>query len=341
MKYRYLGNSGLAVSTICIGTMTFGQKDWGSDINTSHRILDLYKESGGNFIDTSDHYTNTLSEQIIGEWLVNQSRDNFVIATKCGFNVSNNINSRGLSRKHLIKACEDSLTRLKTDYIDLYQIYGFDPQTPMEETLSTLDLLIKQGKIRYIGLSNYPAWKVVKIVYLANKYGFTGFVSGQFLYNILKRDVEVEIVPACDDQKIGILCWSPLSGGMLTGKYIMNDNPPKDSRIALRPDITGSLYTEWYTKSIIIVNRIKAIASKNGQTPATIALAWLLKRHQVKSIIVGARKQEQIVENCKAGEWVLPEDDFAELNKISEIKMSYPYDWCKSNNGSWYDGVYF
>ncbi len=219
MKYRYLGNSGLAVSTVCLGTATFGQKEWGCSEETAINILNAYSEQGGNFIDTADQYADTMSEQIIGKWLKTKNRDDFVIASKCFFPISDNINRRGLSRKNIIQACDASLKRLGTDYIDLYQLHNQDPQTPLEETVSALEYLVQQGKIRYLGLSNYPSWKVTKLNSIAKEKNFSKFISGQYLYNLLKRDIEKEILPACIDSEIGVMCWSPLSGGMLTGKY--------------------------------------------------------------------------------------------------------------------------
>ena len=339
MKYRYLGNSGLAVSTVCLGTMTFGQKEWGCDQNVSMDILSAYKEHGGNFIDTADKYSDTVSEQIIGKWLCSQKRDELVIATKCFFKTGEGINSRGLSRKHIISACEASLKRLQTDYIDLYQIHGLDPQTPLEETMAALDFLVQQGKVRYIGCSNHPAWKIMKAFGISRRGGYAHFISGQYIYNLLKRDVEIEILPACKDVGMKIICWSPLSGGMLTGKYTESDKPPQDTRLALRSDLAEKRYQSWYDKSLAIVSKVRDIAKQWGNTPAIISLAWILKNEHIASVIVGAKKIEQIVENCKAGEWEIPDDEWTSLNKLSQISYGYPSEWCETNSRGWFDEI--
>lgn len=340
MKYRYLGNSGLAVSTVCLGTMTFGQKEWGCDEKTSHEILNAFVTEGGNFIDTANQYNNGVTEQIIGNWLINQDREKLVIATKCAFQTdANNINSRGLSRKNIIQSCEDSLKRLRTDYIDLYQVYGFDPQTPLEETISALDYLVKQGKVRYIGCSNLPAWKIMKASCISDKKNYDKFISGQYLYNLLKRDIESEVIPVCDDLSIGVVCWSPLSGGMLTGKYIDPENPPKDTRIGLRPDLSEKRYKVWYENSVKVVTKLKEIAERNEQTISTVALSWILKNKNVSSVVVGARKVEQIIENSKAGAWLISDEEYSQLNELSQAVKTHPTVWCDENSQKWLQNI--
>jgi len=339
MKYRYLGNSGLLVSTVCLGTSTFGQKEYGCDENVSLDILNAYRELGGNFIDTADEYAGTVSEQIIGKWLCKQNRDELVVATKCFFKTGKDVNSRGLSRKHIISACDASLRRLQTDYIDLYQIHEPDPQTPLEETLNVLDYLVKEGKVRYIGLSNYPAWKIMKASCIAKQRGYESFISGQYLYNLLKRDVEIEVLPACRDVGMKLICWSPLSGGMLTGKYKDPKRPPKDTRIALRKDLSENRYPAWYEKSFAIVNKLREIASKRGKTPSVVALAWLLKNESVASVITGVKKEYQIIENCKAGEWILPDDDWIALDELSKISYGYPFEVANKTSKHWFDDI--
>jgi aryl-alcohol dehydrogenase-like predicted oxidoreductase len=340
MKYRYLGNSGLTVSTVCLGTMTFGQKQWGCDEKVSKEILNTYKEQGGNFIDTADIYSETVSEQIIGDWLSSQKRDQMVIATKCFFKTGEDINSRGLSRKHIISACEASLKRLKTDYIDLYQIHGPDPQTPLEETMATLDFLVQQGKVRYIGCSNHPAWKITKASYISQLKGYQSFISGQYLYNLLKRDVEIEVLPAIKDAGMKLICWSPLSGGMLTGKYTKSDKPPKDTRFALRNDVTEKKYQSWIDKSLTTLNIVREIANHYNITPSIVSLAWLLKNELVASVTVGANEAEQIIENCKASEWKIPDKDWNSLNEISQISLGYPREWLETNSRGWFDDIF-
>lgn len=339
MKYRYLGNSGLAVSTVCLGTSTFGQKEWGCNESNSKAILNAFTELGGNFIDTADQYAETASEQIIGNWLNSQKREELVIATKCFFKTSSDINSRGLSRKHIISACDASLKRLQTDYIDLYQIHNPDPQTPLEETLAALDFLVQQGKVRYTGCSNYPAWKLMKASCISKQRGSAHFISGQYLYNLLKRDVEIEVMPACNDIGMKLLCWSPLSGGMLTGKYIDSDKPQEGTRLALRSDLSKDRYKLWYEKSLDIVNNVTKIANKHGSTPTIISLAWLLKREIVASVIVGANNIDQIIENCKAGEWKIPDEEWNFLEKLSKINYGYPFEASEKSTQGWFNNI--
>jgi 1-deoxyxylulose-5-phosphate synthase len=341
VKYRYLGNSGLAVSTVCLGTMTFGQRGYGCDEATALAILDAYVDQGGNFIDTADKYGDPggTSELIIGRWLANRQRDDLVIASKCFFETALDINARGLSRKHILRACDASLKRLNTDYIDLYQVHRPDPRTPLEETLAALDSLVDQGKVRYLGLSDYPAWRVTKAASLAERGFYQRFISGQYFYNLLKRDVEAEILPACSDSGMSVLCWSPLSGGMLTGKYKDAAIPPTDSRLAQRPEVTGSLYQQWRDKSAAIVEKVVYLAQLRGVSPAVIALAWLLHDTRVASVIVGARSLTQIRDNCSASEYCLAEDDWLALEGLSRIKHPYPFDIHNSIAADWFSRI--
>jgi len=339
MKYRYLGNSGLAVSTICLGTSTFGQKEWGCNESNAIDILNSYLEQGGNFIDTADQYANTGSEKIIGKWLNSQKRDELVIASKVFFQMGKDINSRGLSRKHVIDACDASLKRLNTDYIDLYQIHNQDPQTPLEETMATLEYLVQQGKVRYIGLSNYPAWKVMKLSNISHNKYYSHFISGQYLYNLLKRDIETEILPACADIGMGMLCWSPLSGGMLTGKYTEEKKPLKGTRLDLRRDVVQDKYQSWYEKSFDIMQVVKNIAIIHKVSPSIVSLAWILKNNMIASAIVGANKAEQIVENCQASEWEISNEDWEVLNNVSKTDLGYPNNVFNSTTKNWFNEI--
>jgi aryl-alcohol dehydrogenase-like predicted oxidoreductase len=336
MKYRYLGRSGLAISRICLGTATFGQKDWGCDEAMSHSILDVFSENGGNFIDTSDQYAGTISEQIIGRWLVGKNRDDIVLATKCFFPTSPDINARGLSRKHILAACEASLKRLKSDFIDLYQAHEFDPHTPLEETLSAFHTLIQQGKVRYAGFSNWPAWVVVKASALSRELTLSPFISGQYIYNLLKRDIEAEVIPACLDSGVGILCWSPLSGGMLTAKYKESTEPPKDTRLGDRVDISHGRYSQWHAKSKPIVDLLQLISLKAEDSPSVIALSWLLSKKYVSAVIIGARTAVQCEQNIKAGALELPHNFVEELNAISVTPIPAPHDICNKLASEWY-----
>lgn len=232
MKYRYLGNSGLAVSRLCLGTMTFGNEAWGCDLEASKSIVEAFLDAGGNFIDTADLYSKGESEVILGKALKGKDLNQLVIASKCWFPMDESPNGRGLSRKHIVQACEASLKRMGLEHMDLYQIHGPDPYTPVEETMRALDDLITSGKVRYVGCSNLYAWQLVKANAAAEMRGFEKFVSGQYLYNLVRRDIETEILPACVDQGMGILCWSPLAAGLLTGKYRDREEVFKSDRFS-------------------------------------------------------------------------------------------------------------
>lgn len=328
MKYRYLGKSGLAIAAVGLGTATFGQSGWGCDETVAVDILNTYAEEGGNFIDTADKYGDEpgVAEGILGRWLTNQHRDDFVIASKCFFETSSDINARGLSRKHIIQACEDSLKRLGTDFLDLYQLHVPDPFAPLEETLAALDQLVQQGKVRYIGCSNYPAWQVVKANAFAEYRGMSRLISGQYLYNLLKRDVEPEILPACADSGVGVLCWSPLSGGMLTGKYLNSDVPPPQTRMAERSEEGVDRYKQWVLNSAEVVQCLVAIAERNDVTPAVVALAWLLHDMRVSSVLVGVKRSMQIQDLSRAGDWKITQEDWDSLNDLARVRHPYPHE---------------
>ena len=327
MKYRHIGKSGLAVSTVALGTMTFGEKRWGTDTDQSVRILDQFVEAGGNLIDTADKYNNGRSEEIIGRWLSYQNRNQLIVATKCFFPTQDNSHGHGLSSKHILKGCEASLRRLNTDYIDLYQLHAPDPQTPIEETLNALNKLLEQGKIRSAGFCNFPSWTLVDAFHAANNSSIPPLITGQYLYNLLQRDIEHEIVPACKRCNTGILCWSPLSGGMLTGKYTNPDEPVEGSRLAIRSELSDTRYKLWYKNSSPVVEELERIALEHQTTCTEVALAWLLKRPQVTSVIVGARTGKQVLTNCRAADWELPQEDFIKLNSISQSPLPYPAKW--------------
>ena len=237
MKYRHLGQSGLVVSRICLGTMAFGMKDWGCDQATADRLVGMFVEAGGNFVDTADMYSSGVSEEMLAAAIRGYQRDDLVLATKCWFRMGPSPNAKGLSRKHIVESLEASLRRLRTDYVDLYQVHGPDPFTPMEETMRALDDLVTSGKVRYLGCSNYFAWQIVKANAIADRNGSTRFVSAQHLYNLVRRDIEREILPACHDQGLGMLCWSPLAGGFLSGRFHRDEEPPEGSRISYRKEI--------------------------------------------------------------------------------------------------------
>ncbi len=325
MLYRYLGKSGLLVSRICLGTMTFGMKDWGCDQVTANTIVNRFIESGGLFIDTADVYSSGRSEEMLGNALQNHNRDDVVIASKCWFRMGEGANDKGLSRKHIIKAIDDSLKRLKTDYLDLYQVHGPDWFTPMEETMTILDDLVHQGKIRYIGCSNYYGWQIVKANMVSEKLGKEKFISAQHLYNLVRRDIEREILPACADQGLGMLCWSPLAGGFLSGRYKRNEKIPVGSRISFRKNIDVPRY--FNDKAFDVVEELKLVSEESGKTPSQLSMAWLLFDQRVTSIIIGPKNIEQLEDALKIAEWNLDANHHERLSSKLDFSHGYPMEW--------------
>jgi aryl-alcohol dehydrogenase-like predicted oxidoreductase len=325
MKYRYLGRSGLLVSRICLGTMTFGNTQWGCDQAAAGAIVDQFIGAGGNFIDTADMYSGGASEEMLGVALKSHPRDALVVASKAWFGVGPAVTASGLSRKHMVEACEASLRRLGTDYIDLYQLHGPDPYTPIEETLRAADDLIRAGKIRYLGCSNFYGWQIAQANGVAALKGYAPLVSAQHLYNLIRRDIEREILPACEAEGLGMICWSPLAAGMLTGKYSAQDKPDETSRIGIQSAITLPRY--WFDDALKLIDTLVATAKRIGRTPSQVALGWLLGDHRVTAVIVGARRVEQIAENLEAGDWDLPADIREELVDAMPLKLGYPYEW--------------
>ena len=332
MKYRYLGNSGLLVSRICLGTMTFGMKDWGCDQATSTEITNRFIEAGGNFIDTADMYSDGVSEEFLGKSLTQRSRGELVIATKCWFRMGKGPNAKGLSRKHIMEAAEGSLRRLRTDFIDLYQLHGPDPHTPPEETMQAMHDLVQSGKVRYIGCSNYYGWQIVKLNSIALLNHWPQLISGQHLYNLLRRDVEREILPACADQGLGLMCWSPLASGLLTGKYDSKTGPADDSRIGFRAEIDMPRY--WNESSFEIIEELKAVAKESEKTPVQVALSWLLFDKRVATTIVGTRKVEQIADALESGDWDLSAEQYERLRNIVPFSLGYPDEWIQITKGN-------
>jgi len=325
MKYRYLGSSGLLVSRICLGTMTFGNPDWGCDEETARAIVTAFLDSGGTFIDTADMYSGGASEEILGRAIADRNRHDLVIATKCWFPTGSGPNARGLSRKHIHEACDASLERLGVDYIDLYQIHGPDPGTPIDETMEALGALVDSGRVRYVGCSNLYAWQIVKAAMTGEQMGGPRLVSAQHLYNLVRRDVEREILPACDDLGLGMICWSPLASGMLTGKYRGQSKPDPDSRFGRNIGIYLSRY--WWEEAFALVEEVVKAAGEVDRTPATVALSWLLGDRRVTAPIVGARTVEQIKANLEAGDYDLPMEIRERLTAAMPLRHGYPKDW--------------
>ena len=328
MKYRYLGNSGLKVSEICLGVMTFGgdtvknelatveQKE--ADLITS-KALDL----GINFFDTADVYSCGISESALGKALGNRRKD-AVVATKVRFAMSSKPNDTGLSRLHIIKSCEDSLRRLGTDFIDLYQIHSYDPGTPLEETLRALDYLVQSGKVRYIGCSNLTAWQTMKALAISEKMNLEKFITTQLYYSIGARDIEHELVPMCMDQQLGILCWSPLSGGFFSGKFRKNAALPNNARRSNRQASSMKFWPVNEEMGFEIVEQLERIGNNYEKTVAQTAINWLLSQPAITSVIIGASHIQQLEENVGASGWQLIADDVEYLNNISKPEIPYP-----------------
>ena len=325
MQYRYLGRSGLLVSRVCFGTMTFGMQDWGCDQDVANEMTKRYVEAGGNFFDTADMYSSGLSEEMLGKAIRPYQRDDLVLATKCWFQLRKTLNGKGLSRKHIVEAVDASLRRLNTDYIDLYQVHGPDWFTPMEETMRTLGELVRAGKVRYVGCSNYYAWQVVKANAIAERMNLDGFISGQFMYNMVRRDVEREILPACADQGMGLLCWSPLASGFLSGRYQRDQEPPEGSRISYRKNIDIPRY--YSDRAFDLLDHLRAVAEETSKTPSQVALAWLLHDRRVTSVLVGPRYVKHLEENLVVGDWSLDDEHYERLTNALPLAHGYPADW--------------
>ena len=318
MKYTNLGRSGLKVSRICLGMMSYGDPNWRSWILTEEAGRPFVKralEAGINFFDAADMYSLGVTEQILGRAVRDfAQRDRVVIATKAYFPMSDDVNDRGLSRKHLLSAVDRSLERLGTDYIDLYQIHRDDPSTPMEETLRALDDLIRSGKVRYIGASSMAAWQFAKALYLADRHGLTRFVSMQNHYNLVYREEEREMMPLCREEGIGVVPWSPLARGFLAGNRRSSDKG--ETARAQSDKIAHELY--YRDTDFRIVDRVVALAGQKGVKPAQIALAWLLHQPGVTAPIVGATKMEQLDQAIAALDITLSEEECRNLEELYE-----------------------
>ena len=333
MNTRYLGRTGLKVSELCLGAMTFGRETAVAD---SHAIMDRFVAAGGNFIDTADVYIRGVSEEIVGQWLQTQSRDDLVIATKARFPMGEGPNQGGVSRKHLLAAVDASLKRLNSDYIDLYQIHCWDPGTPLEESLGTLHTLVTSGKVRYIGVSNYTGWQLQKAVDLSRQFGWEIFASLQPLYNLLDRTVEWELVPVCLNEGLGIIPWSPLRGGGLSGKYRRGmAAPPAGTRIdqAEKEGWSESWSKSGTERTWSIIDELLAVAEETGKTAAQVALNWLIQQPAVTAPIIGVRTLAHLEDNLGASGWQMDAAQLERLNKVSEQPGPYPYDFIKMVRG--------
>ncbi len=320
---KKLGRTGMLVSELCLGTMTFG---WQADEEMSHKIMNRFIEQGGNFMDTANVYASGKSEEIIGKWLVGRDREAVVIATKARFKSGDHANGIGLSRKHLYGAVRGSLSRLKTDYLDILQLHAWDPLTPLEETFGTLNNMVDEGLIRYIGISNFRAWQFEKALQLCRSRGWHEPVSLQPHYNILVRATEFELLPMARAENIAVIPWSPLASGILTGKYKGGlAAAPKGTRVgdSSSPDAYKRFEDE-RTKSSL--EALEKISKETGKTMAQVALNWVSSNPAVTAPIIGARNTEQLDDNIGSAGWNLSAKQIEDINTASELKVTYPYD---------------
>ncbi len=341
MKYRNLGGAGVKVSNLCLGAMTFGEADEksfmhkvGSDEQTAHAVLDRALDQGINFIDTADVYgQDGLSERVIGNWFETQKkRDKVVLATKFRFTMGDGANRSGASRYRIVRCCEDSLRRMKTDRIDLYQIHMQDITVPEEETLRALDDLVRAGKVNYIGCSNYAAYRLMDSLWLAKSNLLSRFITLQAQYSLLVRDLEREHVPLCRDKQLGILPWSPLAGGFLTGKFEQGKPPQTGTRLGEKAERFAryDLPRNWK-----ILDAVRAVASEISSTPSAVSLAWLLAKPQVTSVIFGARTIEQLDANLVAADLELSAQHLKMLDDASSFDLGYPYSFIQATQSAW------
>jgi aryl-alcohol dehydrogenase-like predicted oxidoreductase len=329
MEFRQLGGSGLKVPVLSLGTATFGGgneffKQWGStDVKEATRLVDISIDAGVNLFDTADVYSQGLSEEILGKAIAGR-RANVLIATKATFKMGDGPNDIGSSRFHLIQACEASLRRLGTDYIDLYQLHGFDALTPVEEALRALDDLVTAGKVRYIGASNFSGWHLMKSLSVSDRYGWSRYVAHQVYYSLVGREYEWELMPLGVDQRVGAIVWSPLGWGRLTGKIRRGAPRPESGRMTSQSQANAAPPAdEEYVYRV--VDAIDIVAKETGKTVPQIALNWLLQRPTVSNIIIGARNEEQLRQNLSVVDWKLTPEQVARLDKASELRPIYPY----------------
>ncbi len=325
MKYRFLGRTGLKVSELCIGTQTFG---WGTDEATAHTMCDRFVEAGGNFFDTSNVYNEGKAEVILGHWLKRKgNRSHMIVATKVFFPVGDDPNDSGLSRKHIFDQIDASLYRLQTNYVDLYQVHCWDASTPLEETLWALNDLVRTGKVRYIGASNYTASQLDRAIMLSFMHDLTRFDCLQPEYSLMVRSTEWELLPLCRAEGIGVICWSPLAGGWLTGKYRRNQKPPSGSRVA-RGDRWDDLPEQREDeRTWRIIDTLIEIGEARSKSPAQVALNWLLQQPSVTAPIFGARTLGQMEDNLGSVGWMLTPEEIVRLNAASEVPLPSPYNF--------------
>lgn len=327
MEYRQLGNSGLKVSSLSLGTSTFGGgneffRAWGqTNVEEAKELVGICLDAGINFFDTADVYSDGLAEQILGKALHGKRQD-VIISTKTTFRLGAGPNDVGSSRYHILKSCEESLRRLGTDYIDIYHMHGFDQLTPVEETIETLDTLVRSGKVRYIACSNFSGWHLMKSLAISEKYGWAKYVAHQVYYSAINREYEWELMPLGLDQKVGALVWSPLGWGRLTGKIRRGHPLPEVSRLHKTAESGPPVPSEHVYK---VVDVLDAVAKETGKSVPQVALNWLLRRPTVTSVILGARNADQLRQNVGAEGWQLTPSQMAAIDAASEVPPTYPY----------------
>jgi aryl-alcohol dehydrogenase-like predicted oxidoreductase len=327
MEFRQLGYSGLKVPVLSFGTGTFGGRGeffqaWGnSDVKEATRLIDICLEAGVNFFDTADVYSQGASEEILGKAIAGR-RSRVLISTKATFAMGDGPNDLGSSRHHLIQACEASLRRLNTDYIDIYHLHGFDAVTPVEEAIKTLDTLVQSGKVRYVACSNFSGWHLMKSLAVSEKYGWARYVAHQAYYSLVGRDFEWELMPLGLDQKVATIVWSPLGWGRLTGKLRRGKPLPEVSRLHKTTEQGPPVPNEYLYK---VVDALDEVARETNKTIPQVALNWLLQRPTVANVIIGARNEEQLRQNLAAVGWNLTPEQVARLDAASEVTPPYPY----------------
>jgi aryl-alcohol dehydrogenase-like predicted oxidoreductase len=327
MEFRTLGRSGLKVPVLSFGTGTFGGgneffRAWGAtDVAEATRLVDVCLEAGVNLFDTADIYSDGLSETVLGKAIAGRRAD-VLISTKATFRMGPGPNDLGSSRHHLIRACEASLRRLGTDYIDIYHLHGFDALTPIEEVLSTLNNLIVSGKVRYIACSNFSGWHLMKSLEVADKYGWARYVGHQVYYSLIGREYEWELMPLAVDQGVGALVWSPLGWGRLTGKVRRGQPLPAESRLHKTADMGPQVDDEHLFK---VVDALLEVAKETGKSVTQVALNWLVQRPSISTVIFGARNEEQLRQNLGAVGWSLSSEQIAKLDAASDVTPVYPY----------------
>lgn len=322
MRMRRLGRTGLRVSRLCLGTMAFGNQQWGCDEPTSRKIVDRFLDAGGNFLDTADVYGSGVSEEITGRGIAGK-RQQVILATKVAGSMGPSANDRGLSRKHILDAVDASLRRLGTDYIDLYQVHAPDPTTPIEETVRALDDCVRAGKVRYLGCSNYSAWQIMQAIAVAKELGAARYDCLQPQYSLVCRSIEREHLPLCAAEGIGVIPWSPLGGGFLSGRIRQGRGPEPGTRAADNEMSRGRLTQ----RNVEIAEAVAQVAEERGATSSQIALAWLLAQPEVTAPIFGARKLEQIEDDLGALDVELDDEAVARLDAVSRTPLDYPYDF--------------